>query len=220
MDCDKFEVVVDLDDLLGGPQPQPPSDPRVRGGVEGLLELDVAVSMKLHLGPGGQLRGRIGEGLEQVTLGLKTLKGPLVSGAVNAVTRSAQDPFDQLTIAVGQSAKHPQRKEAPFDVFNPCLHPAFLFGVSRWAGGDEETITFSGLGIGALYHGVPETGSGNGAFRVVDDGLGWHAAKELKGSAMTPKPGFHLLVADDLGVLMSAPCQRHDKDPRGEDLAG
>lgn len=33
VDRDKFEVVVDLDDFLGGPQPQPSFDPTVRGGV-------------------------------------------------------------------------------------------------------------------------------------------------------------------------------------------
>ena len=65
-----------------------------------------------------------------------------------------------------------------------------------------------------------ETGFDDGALGVIDDRISGHTAKELKASAVASEPGLHLLVGDDLGVLMAAVGQGHDKDPGGKHFAG
>ena len=56
VDGHQFEVMVDLDSVLGGLYPERSSNQAEGGRVEGVLELDMAVSVKFEFGPGCQLR--------------------------------------------------------------------------------------------------------------------------------------------------------------------
>ena len=58
------------------------------------------------------------------------------------------------------------------------------------------------------------------AGNIIDDQATRDAIEPLEGVAMAGEPRLHLLVAHKLGVLVTAPGERHDKKPGLHDLAG
>lgn len=57
-------------------------------------------------------------------------------------------------------------------------------------------------------------------FGVVDAHSLGDAVEPFEGAAVAAYPGFDALVLDDLGVLMTTPCEGHHEDPRFEYVAG
>ena len=210
-------AVEDLHGLFPGAQPKMLVHQRKRGGIEGLLELDVAVAMELDPGPGHDLRSHVGKRPEEMALRLgKTRQRPLMGGAVDTVAGRAHDPLQQLAVGVGDIPEVTQGQEVVLDVLDPGLDDSLFLGVSWRTRGDEEAVALGYLGIGPLYLWIMVAGLGDGALGVVDDNPRRDAAEELEGPAVAAKPGLDLLVPDHLGVLVPAPGQGHDEDPGPE----
>ena len=113
-----------------------------------------------------------------------------------------------------------QRHEVVLDVLDAGFYPAFLLRITRRARRDDKTVAERAFAIGALDLRLVVAGAGDRALGVIDRNFFGHAVEPLEGAAMTSQPSLHLLVADDLGVLVPTPRQRHHEDPGLDDLAG
>lgn len=76
-----------------------------------------------------------------------------------------------------------------------------------------ESISLSVFTVGPLHFRVVDTSLGNGALGVINDHPLRDAAEPGKGMPVTGQPGHHLLVPDELGILMPRPAQGHDEEP-------
>ena len=125
MGGDELVVAEQLHGGLGGPQPQALAYQAEAGRVVGLLELNVAVGMELHLRPHGELGWTRGERAQELALGLhEPRQGSLVGGAVDAVAGRAEQPGAKLRIGVDEIAELAKRYERALDVLHRRLHPA------------------------------------------------------------------------------------------------
>jgi hypothetical protein len=166
----------------------------------------VAVAVQFHLSPLRAPGRPVWKRLEEMAFGLcKHAQGALTRTSVDAVSGLAEYPLFQLVVGIGQGAEVPQRKEISFDKFHSRFHAALLFWVPGRAWGDQKSVAFSVLRVGALDGRIMETGLDDGALGIVDDeALGEATVKELEGPTVASQPGPHLLIGDDLGVLMAA----------------
>ena len=120
MNGHELEIVVDLDGVVPGLEPQASMNQGVGRRVIGLLELDMAVPMEFHLAPGGDLHGDIRQGLEQGLLRIgKKGEGFFPRRSVDAVPRRLHHPPAELLVGVGQGAERSQGNKAVLDVLDP-----------------------------------------------------------------------------------------------------
>lgn len=214
-------LMVDFDGGFRRLDPQFLVDQLEGGRVVGLLELEMAVAVQLVLGPDRQLRSHGGQGLEEGLLRLgEHHQRLLLGGAVDPVAGRFQHPLLELAVGVDQIAELTQGQEVVFDVLDPGLHPRLHLRLSRRTVRDQKAVAFGKLGVGTVHRRIVPAGLDDPGLEVVDHHLGRHPAEELEGPAVTAQPGRHLLVADDLGVLVPAEGQGHDEYPGGKRLAG
>jgi len=219
VDGHQVQVAKQLDVGFGGLQPQGFVDQGEGSGVEAFFELDMAIAVQLDLGPDRQFGRDFRQGLQQGALGFgEQGQGALLGRAVDAVTGFPENQGPQLLIAVGHGPEVAQGQETALDVFDAGFHTALLFRVRRGAGGDEEPVAPCTFGVGPLHDRIPEAGPGDGTLGIVDDQAPGHTPEELQGAAMTSQPGLHLLIRDNLGILVAAEGQGHDKHPGGDRL--
>jgi len=62
-------------------------------------------------------------------------------------------------------------------------------------------------------HRIVQRGRDHASLQVVDDDALWNAVERAKGVLVAAQPGSHLLVPDELDVLVSGPGQRHHEHP-------
>ena len=91
-----------------------------------------------------------------------------------------------------------------------------MLGSARTAGRDPKAIMLGTFGIGAIGNRIVKSGLDNGGFEIVTGDAARYAPEEGKGAYMQAEPGFDLLVADELHILVTAPGEGHDE---GIDLA-
>jgi len=106
MDRHHLVIVKDLDDGIGGLEPEGLADPLEGHGIEVFLKGDMSIAMHLDLDPDSFLHRYIGQGLEHGFFRLIKERHRLCSrGAMDAGAGLVQHPLGQLTIGVGQVAK-------------------------------------------------------------------------------------------------------------------
>jgi len=182
----------------------------------------MGIAMDLERGPDREFWRDIRETSEQLRFldRLEQGQGLLAGGAMEAVAGLGQNPLAQLRVRLTERAELTQGQEGLLEVLHPGLNAAFQLRFAWWAGVDLEAVAFGLLGVGALHLGVAPVGEEDGAFGVVDDDPLGHAVEPREGMAVAGEPGGNILAPDQLGVLMPAEAERHDKDPGLAQLAG
>jgi hypothetical protein len=82
-----------------------------------------------------------------------------------------------------------------------------------WPGrADQEAIVLGHTPVGLSKHRIVHQRLHHRGLEIVRHDAPGNAAKALEGAAMQPDPGGHLLVKDELGILVAAVAQGGDKD--------
>jgi hypothetical protein len=218
MDGNQFVLIKDLHKFFCTADPQLPVNKGIGSGVITLPSLQMAVSVEFRFTPDSQLRRNVRKGFKKSFFYFyKTGQRSFASSTVDAISCGLHHPLKKLSIAIPLATKLPEGKKTAFYVFYSRFHDALFFGISRGAGRNEKAISLGKTAIGSLNLGIIITGSGNSAFGVIDNYFRRDAAKAFKGPAVTSQPGKRILIGYDLGILMPAPGEGHDKKPSGKD---
>lgn len=214
-------VAVELNDSLPGADLQLDADAPVGRRVVRFLEVQVAVRVYFGLRPGSQLRARVWQCLQRRLLPLgKDPQRDLLGRAMYPVAGLAQNPLEQLLVAVAKTAELAQRHERGLEVAHAPFHAALVARGPRLAGLDLEAVVTSELLVAPLHFRLAHASPRDGRLEVVNDDLAHDTAKELKGVAVAAQPRFHFLVPDQLGILVAAVAEGHHEDVGLRGLAG
>src|SRR5579883_1392844 len=202
---DPLVLVVELDAVPRGAEPEDLADQAARSAVVGFLEDHVTVGMELgELEDGGLETGTREWEERRLFGGLKADERLDLGGAVQAGAGDVERPVTEILVGLVDVAEGAAGKGVAFDVVDAALHLALVLRGGHAAGGDRESVVLGGLPVGALDLGIPEAGAGDGSLEIVDDHPAGDAHEELPGMGMAGNPGLDPLVEDELGVEMAA----------------
>ena len=130
-----FLVFVDPYGGPAGPQPELLAHQGMRHRVSTLLELNVAVPVNFHLGPGRVLRGMSGVTCLRISRSVfaKLCQHSFVRRAVDAIADRPQDPGLQLPIGISYAAEMAQGHKTALDILHGSLLAPLLLRVSHGA---------------------------------------------------------------------------------------